>query len=50
MKRALLSVTFLTAAALARAGGVDWITDYGKGVESAKQSGKLIQVHFTADW
>ncbi|MCC6737542.1 MAG: hypothetical protein IT452_00740 [Planctomycetia bacterium] len=38
------------AAAIARAEGVDWETDYAKGIAKAKETGRLVQVHFTADW
>lgn len=50
MKRFSWAAAFLAAAAIARADGVDWMTDYAKGLEKAKESGKLVQVHFTADW
>ena len=50
MKRFSWAAAFLAAAAIARADGVEWVTDYAKGLETAKTSGKLIQLHFSADW
>ncbi|KAF0244551.1 MAG: hypothetical protein FD180_2440 [Planctomycetota bacterium] len=50
MKRVSLAAAFLAAAAIARADGVEWETDYAKGIAKAKESGKLVQLHFTADW
>ena len=50
MKRLSWAAAFLAVASFAQAGGVDWMTDYEKGLEKAKDSGKLVQLHFTADW
>ena len=50
MKPLGLVVALLAAAGVARADGVNWETDYAKGVKAAKESGKLLQVHFSADW
>lgn len=44
------TAAFLAAAAIARAEGVDWETDYARGIAKAKETGRLVQVHFTADW
>jgi tetratricopeptide (TPR) repeat protein len=43
------AVLLSTCAALAE-GKVDWMTDHAAAVEKAKQSGKLLHVHFQADW
>ncbi|MCE9584786.1 MAG: DUF255 domain-containing protein [Planctomycetes bacterium] len=50
MKRFGWVAAFLAAAAMARADGVTWGTDYEKGVEQAKKDGKLLHVHFFATW
>jgi tetratricopeptide (TPR) repeat protein len=50
MKRFSWAAAFLAAAAIARADGVAWESDYAKGVEKAKETGKLLHVHFAADW
>ena len=50
MKRLGWAAALLATAAIARADGVNWETNYANGVAEAKKSGKLIQVHFTADW
>jgi hypothetical protein len=50
MRTLLAAGAFLAAASIARAGGVDWMTDVEKAKAKAKEQGKLVHVHFTADW
>ncbi len=50
MKRLGWAAALLATAAIARADGVNWEKDYAKGIAAAKESGKLVQVHFSADW
>lgn len=44
-------LVLLFAAAVAHADGkVEWMTDHDAALKKAKESGKLLHVHFQAEW
>ena len=50
MRHLILAAAVFAAAGNASAGGVEWAKNYDEALASAKQSGKLIHLHFYADW
>ena len=44
------AIALFATAAVARADGVEWGTDYAKALATAKADGKLLHVHFFATW
>lgn len=50
MKTFAMTAALLALAGIARADGVNWETSYANGLAEAKKSGKLLHVHFAADW
>lgn len=50
MRHPMLAAVLLAAAGTVSAGEVQWTKNYDEALASAKQSGKLVHLHFYADW
>lgn len=48
--RAVLAGALLLAAAATAPAGVEWQKDFDTAIAAGKAQGKLVQVHFWADW
>ena len=50
LRKSLAFLVTVTIASQVSASGVEWSTNVESGLLSAKQSGKLVLMKFTADW